>query len=61
VRRLWVDRTRWRQKIAALLREVEVNEVIFVSDLFRHSDRLRSYEIAMEAMSVGEVRAPVEL
>ena len=48
-------------KIAALLREVEVNEVIFVSDLFRHSDRLESYEIAMQAMSVGEVHAPVEL
>ena len=37
-------------KIAALLREVDVDEVIFVSDLFRHADRLRSYEIAMEAM-----------
>ena len=48
-------------KIAALLREVEVNELIFVSDLFRHSDRLRSYEIAMQAMSAGEARAPVEL
>jgi alkanesulfonate monooxygenase SsuD/methylene tetrahydromethanopterin reductase-like flavin-dependent oxidoreductase (luciferase family) len=39
-------------KIAALLRQVEVNEVIFVSDLFRHADRLRSFEIAMEAMRV---------
>jgi alkanesulfonate monooxygenase SsuD/methylene tetrahydromethanopterin reductase-like flavin-dependent oxidoreductase (luciferase family) len=37
-------------KIAALLNEVKVDEVIFVSDLFRHQDRLRSYEIAMEAM-----------
>jgi luciferase family oxidoreductase group 1 len=48
-------------KIAALLREVEVDEVILVSDLFRHVDRLRSYEIAMEAMrSLGGLRAPLE-
>jgi alkanesulfonate monooxygenase SsuD/methylene tetrahydromethanopterin reductase-like flavin-dependent oxidoreductase (luciferase family) len=48
-------------KIAVLLREIEVDEVIFVSDLFRHGDRLRSYEIAMEAMkSVGELRASLE-
>ncbi|MCU1232380.1 MAG: class flavin-dependent oxidoreductase [Candidatus Solibacter sp.] len=46
-------------KLARLLRDVEVDEVIFVSDLFFHPDRLRSYEIAMEAMKrVGEVRAP---
>jgi len=46
-------------KIAPLLQEVEVDEVIFVSDLFLHADRLRSYEIAMEAMKrVGEIRAP---
>ena len=37
-------------KIAALLKEVEVDEVIFVSDLYGHADRLRSYEIAMEAI-----------
>jgi luciferase family oxidoreductase group 1 len=37
-------------KIAALLRTVEVDEVIFVSDLFKHEDRLRSYEVAMEVM-----------
>jgi hypothetical protein len=48
-------------KIAVLLREIEVDEVIFVSDLFRHADRLRSYEIAMKAMrSVGELRASLE-
>ena len=48
-------------KIAVLLREIEVDEVIFVSDLFRHADRLRSYEIAMEAMrGVGELRASLE-
>jgi hypothetical protein len=35
----------------------EVNEVTFMSDLFRHSDRLRSYELAVEATSVGEFRA----
>ena len=49
-------------KIAVLLREIEVDEVILVSDLFRHGDRLLSYEIAMEAMrSVGELRASLEL
>jgi luciferase family oxidoreductase group 1 len=37
-------------KLAALLKEVEVDEVIFVSDLYGHADRLRSYEIAMEAI-----------
>jgi hypothetical protein len=36
--------------------------VILVSDLFRHGDRLRSYEIAIEAMrSVGELSASLEL
>jgi alkanesulfonate monooxygenase SsuD/methylene tetrahydromethanopterin reductase-like flavin-dependent oxidoreductase (luciferase family) len=45
-------------KLAALLREVEVDEVILVSDLFRHADRLRSYEIAMR--SVRDLRAPLE-
>ena len=48
-------------KIAGLLKEVEVDEVILVSDLYQHADRLRSYEIAMEAMrSVGESRALLE-
>jgi LmbE family N-acetylglucosaminyl deacetylase len=48
-------------KIAVLLREIEVDGVILVSDLFRHADRLRSYEIAMEAMrSVGELRTSLE-
>ena len=37
-------------KIAGLLREIEVDELIFVTDLFHHADRLRSYELAMEAM-----------
>ncbi|HWC00333.1 MAG TPA: LLM class flavin-dependent oxidoreductase [Bryobacteraceae bacterium] len=35
-------------RIALLLREVQVDEIIFVSDLFHHADRLRSYEIAMK-------------
>ena len=49
------------EKIAALLKEVEVDEVIFVSDLYRHADRLRSYELAMEAIrSVGESHALLE-
>ena len=37
-------------KLAALLEHVEVDEVILVSDLFRHADRLRSYEIATRAL-----------
>jgi len=45
-------------KIAALLNEVKVDEVIFVSDLFRHTDRLRSYEIAMEAMKALDTTFP---
>ena len=57
MRRLWAGRSTVATKIAALLNEVEVDEVIFVSDLYRHEDRLRSYEIAMEAIrTVGETR-----
>jgi luciferase family oxidoreductase group 1 len=36
-------------KLAALIRQVQADEVILVSDLFRHADRLRSYEIGMDA------------
>jgi alkanesulfonate monooxygenase SsuD/methylene tetrahydromethanopterin reductase-like flavin-dependent oxidoreductase (luciferase family) len=32
-------------KITALLGDVSFDEIIFVSDLFRHQDRLLSYEI----------------
>jgi luciferase family oxidoreductase group 1 len=38
-------------KLAALLHEVQADEVILVSDLFQHADRLRSFEIAMDAAS----------
>lgn len=37
------------RKLAALLSEVQVDEVILVSDLYVHADRLRSYEIAADA------------
>ena len=39
-----------RQKLVDFLRETEVDEVMFASDVFRQSDRLRSYEIASEVM-----------
>jgi luciferase family oxidoreductase group 1 len=46
-------------RMTTLLQEVEVDEVILVSDLFRHADRLRSYEIAMKAMrSASASQAP---
>jgi luciferase family oxidoreductase group 1 len=38
-------------KLTALVREVQADEVILVSDLFRHADRLRSYEIASTILS----------
>jgi luciferase family oxidoreductase group 1 len=37
-------------RISSLLREVEVDELIFVTDLFSHTARLRSYEIASVVM-----------
>lgn len=38
-----------RRKLAALVQRTGVDEVMFASDLYRHEDRLRSYEIAAEA------------
>jgi luciferase family oxidoreductase group 1 len=39
-----------RRKLDALLRETQADELIFTSDLYDHADRLRSFEIAAEAM-----------
>ena len=39
-----------RQKLAQILRATGADELIFVSDLYDHALRLRSFEIAAEAM-----------
>jgi alkanesulfonate monooxygenase SsuD/methylene tetrahydromethanopterin reductase-like flavin-dependent oxidoreductase (luciferase family) len=39
-----------QDKLQRILRESAADELIFVSDLYNHSDRLRSFEIAAEAM-----------
>ena len=40
-----------RRKLGQLLRETEADELIFTSDLYEHGRRLRSFEIAAEAMN----------
>jgi luciferase family oxidoreductase group 1 len=45
------------QKLAALLETTQADEVIFTSDLYHPSDRLRSYEIAAEVLK-GSVAGP---
>jgi luciferase family oxidoreductase group 1 len=42
-----------RQKTARILRETGADELIFTSDLYDHALRLRSFEIAGEAMSLN--------
>ena len=39
-----------QQRLAQLLRETDADELIFTSDLYDHSLRLRSFEIAADAM-----------
>jgi luciferase family oxidoreductase group 1 len=39
-----------RQKLAKILQATAADELIFVSDLYDHASRLRSFEIAAEAM-----------
>jgi luciferase family oxidoreductase group 1 len=39
-----------RQKLAQILQATAADELIFVSDLYEHARRLRSFEIAAEAM-----------
>jgi alkanesulfonate monooxygenase SsuD/methylene tetrahydromethanopterin reductase-like flavin-dependent oxidoreductase (luciferase family) len=39
-----------RQKLAPILRATGADELIFVSDFYDHALRLRSFEIASEAM-----------
>lgn len=41
-----------RQKLARILQDTGADELIFVSDLYEHARRLRSFEIAAEAMSL---------
>ena len=43
-----------QQKLARFLSETKVDELIFTSDLYEHRDRLRSFEIAAEAMKTLE-------
>ena len=39
-----------QQKLSDLLRQTGADELIFTSDLYDHALRLRSFEIAAEAM-----------
>ena len=39
-----------QQKLARFLSATNVDELIFAADLYDHRDRLRSFEIAAEAM-----------
>ena len=41
-----------RQKLERILRDTGANELIFTSDLYDHARRLRSFEIAAEALSL---------
>ena len=41
-----------RRKLAQFLRETKADELIFTSDLYDHTLRLRSFESAAEAMSM---------
>jgi luciferase family oxidoreductase group 1 len=41
-----------RQKLTRILQDTGADELIFTSDLFDHARRLRSFEIAAEAMSL---------
>jgi luciferase family oxidoreductase group 1 len=44
-----------RHKLAQLLRETKADELIFTSDLYDHSLRLRSFEIAADAMKTLKI------
>ena len=45
-----------RRKIRDVLRETGADELIFMSDLYDHALRLRSFEIAADAMKQLDVR-----
>lgn len=48
-----------RQRLVRLMDKTQADELIFTSDLFEHSDRLRSFEIAagvMKQLAVPEVQ-----
>jgi luciferase family oxidoreductase group 1 len=42
-----------KQKLAQLLQDTEADELIFTSDLYEHADRLRSFELAAEALTAA--------
>jgi alkanesulfonate monooxygenase SsuD/methylene tetrahydromethanopterin reductase-like flavin-dependent oxidoreductase (luciferase family) len=44
-----------RRKLAQLLHETKADEFIFTSDLYDHALRLRSFEIAADAMKTLSV------
>jgi alkanesulfonate monooxygenase SsuD/methylene tetrahydromethanopterin reductase-like flavin-dependent oxidoreductase (luciferase family) len=44
-------------KLAALLEQTQADELIFTSDLYLHSDRLRSFEILAEVLQVTKTEA----
>jgi luciferase family oxidoreductase group 1 len=48
-----------RRKLAEFLRETAADELIFTSDIYDHALRLRSFEIAAEAMKTMEALALV--
>ena len=43
-----------QEKLARFLSQTNVDELIFTSDLYDHRDRMRSFEIAAEAMKTLE-------
>jgi alkanesulfonate monooxygenase SsuD/methylene tetrahydromethanopterin reductase-like flavin-dependent oxidoreductase (luciferase family) len=43
-----------QQKLARFLSQTNVDELIFTSDLYDHRDRMRSFELAAEAMKTLE-------
>ena len=49
-----------RQKLAALSERTQADEFIFTSDLYRHSDRLRSFEIVADVMKGTPVEASLQ-
>jgi alkanesulfonate monooxygenase SsuD/methylene tetrahydromethanopterin reductase-like flavin-dependent oxidoreductase (luciferase family) len=46
-----------RRQLEQLLRETQADELIFTSDLYEHALRLKSFEIAANAMKTLTVRA----
>lgn len=49
---------RVREKLRLLLQETRADELIFTSDIYEHKDRLRSFQIAADAMKQLSVCEP---